>query len=144
MSFEELMEKNGFIAYSFKGTSMLPLLKQEKDIVVIKKQDTDVFHEFDIVLFRRNLAENRKEYVLHRIIKDNNDGTYWIIGDNTMAGETVKKEDILGTLKSIKRNNKTLKLDSSLYKAYVYTWCKHYKIRIFLTKIKNKLVLWAK
>ena len=37
-SFEELLEKDGYIVYTNVGCSMLPLLRQRRDIIEIKKK----------------------------------------------------------------------------------------------------------
>lgn len=140
MTLEELLDKEGFIAYTFKGVSMMPFLKEDKDIVIINKPDNNNYSKYDIVLYKRDTTSEEKQYVLHRILKDNKDGTYWIIGDNTYSGETVNEDDIIGILSEIRRENKIIKTKGLLYKLYVYTWCKHYNIRFLIMRIKGKIL----
>lgn len=118
MNIEELLKKQGKIAYTIKGISMMPLLRQDKDIVIIEDSRNKDYSDYDVVLYKRENA-NKKDYVLHRIQKDNHDGTYCIMGDNTLTEETVKRENIIGILESIKRGKRTIKKEDRFYKAYV-------------------------
>ena len=38
MSFEEILEKDGVLTYTNKGVSMKPLLREDRDVMVIKKR----------------------------------------------------------------------------------------------------------
>ena len=43
---------------------------------------------------------------MHRILRVNPDGSYWIVGDNSFSGETVQEEQILGVLSAVMRDGK--------------------------------------
>ncbi len=109
----ELAEK-GILIYTNKGVSMLPLLRQDKDILVIKAK-TDGFQVNDAVLFIRSNGQ----YILHRIRKVLPNNKYYIIGDNCTAGETVSEAQIIGILTEIRRNKKSIKTTDFGYKLYV-------------------------
>ena len=128
MTFEEILEKDGRLVYTNKGVSMLPLLRQNKDVMVIEKRDE--YHVLDAVLFRRP-GENGA-YVMHRILRDNGDGTYWIVGDNCVSGETVRRGQILGLLTARIRNGRTLAMDSPRLWLYTHTWCRWWRPRFFI------------
>lgn len=136
-TFEEEINKKGELFYTTKGTSMKPLLKQGRDAVLIKKSST--YKKYDVVLFKR-ITNGREMYVLHRILKKNKDGTFWIVGDNCTTGDIVTKEQILGKMVSISRKGKDVNINSFRYKAYVSLWGGIYPIRIFALKSRRYII----
>ena len=136
MSFEEELEKNGKLIYTNKGVSMMPLLRQGKDVMVIESCKVEELKKFDAVLFVRN-RPNKKEYILHRILKVYDNGTFWIVGDNCTSGEIVEGKDILGKLTSVLRDGKRIYVTDKDYLRYVHLWCDFYPIRFFLLRIKH-------
>ena len=100
-NFETEIERNGFIVYTNKGDSMMPLLRQDRDLMVIRKI-TEPLKRNDAVLFKRPNGA----YVMHRIIRVYSDGTYRIGGDNRWFSEIVPGEWILGILTEIIRDGK--------------------------------------
>ena len=128
--FESELENCGYVVFTNKGVSMMPLLRQDKDVMVIRAKH-DGFKKNDAVLFRRENGQ----YILHRIRRVMGE-EYFIIGDNCTSGEIVKREMILGILESVKRSGKEKKLSGAGYGLYVHTL----GIRRFLLKIKNMLV----
>ena len=120
----EQLSKSGVIIHTNKGTSMMPLLRENRDLMVIRKKGVERFCKYDAVLFQRPNGE----YVLHRILKVNPD-SYWIVGDNCISGETVKDEQILGILTDIVRDGKTIKTSDSGYLLFVRVWCALFPVR---------------
>lgn len=124
-TFEEYLDKNGTLIYRNIGTSMLPLLKQGRDLFVVQKKTQSRYKKYDVVLFKRN--DNK--YVLHRIIKVNKND-YTIRGDNCVYKEYgVKDEDILGVMTSFIRKGKEYTVDNKFYRIYSVLWCKLYFLR---------------
>lgn len=130
-TYEEYLEKNGTLIYRNVGVSMLPLIKQGRDLFIVKKKSANRCKKYDVVLFKR--ADNK--YVLHRIIKVNpND--YIIRGDNCVNKEYgVKDEDIIGVMTSFIRKGKEYSVDNRLYKLYSVLWCRVYFLRRFYQKL---------
>lgn len=135
ISIEELLDRDGQIIYTNKGVSMMPLLRQDKDLLIIKKRGLEPLKKLDVVLFKRRKDNSKDAYVLHRILEVYDD-SYLIIGDNCIGKEIVKDENILGILVGIIRNNKQINFDSFLYKLYINTWCRFYHLRIFILRVK--------
>ena len=115
MTFEEILENDGHLAFTNKGISMRPLLFEGRDIMLIEKK-TERPKKLDAVLFKRNGINEKETYDMHRILRVNNDGTYWIIGDNCISGETVKEEQVIGVLSGIIRKGKTISVTEHLYR----------------------------
>ena len=115
-TFEEELSRTGYLVYTNKGVSMMPLLRQDRDVMVIRAQKTG-FQKNDAVLFKRGNGQ----YVLHRITKKLPDGKYFIIGDNCVSGETVPEGQILGVLTQVRRDGKTVNITDHGYKLYIHT-----------------------
>lgn len=98
-SFEQVLAENGQLIYTQVGTSMLPLLRQKRDLLIIRKRPEGRLKKLDIVLFKRG-----GHYVLHRIIKLYPD-CYVIRGDNLFFAERdVQEGQIIGLLHAVVRN----------------------------------------
>lgn len=131
MSFEEVLEENGSIIYTNIGFSMMPLLRQKRDIIEIQKNSTGRCKKYDAVLYKRG-----DRYILHRILKVLPD-TYVIAGDhNTFLDPPVTDDMILGVMTRVIRDGKSITPDNFWYKVYVHLWCDFYPIRVFLLKTK--------
>jgi len=139
MKFEEILERDGVLTYTNVGVSMLPLLHENRDVMIIRKRPHGSYRKYDAVLFRRPNVSGRGEYVLHRILRDNGNGTFWIVGDNCIGGETVREENILGVLTGIVRNGKENTLDSTAYRLYVKLWCAPFRFRFAVLRGKHFL-----
>ncbi len=129
--FENEIERKGYIAYTVKGDSMMPLIRENQDIVVIKKL-TRLPKKRDAVLFKRPSGE----YVLHRIVKCSGMGLYRIAGDNRSFSETVPQEWIIGYLCEVIKDDRHITADSKEYKAYVG--------KVPLHRLKLKLIRYKK
>lgn len=127
------------------GISMQPMLREHKDIAVIRRTDGVRLKKFDVPLYCR--ADSDK-YILHRIIKVTEDG-YVIRGDNLFTNEyDITDNEIVGVLMSFYRSGKYYDCKKSFkYKLYVicnvysyplrHLWRKH--LRPFLGRVKRKL-----
>ncbi|MDO4804035.1 MAG: S24/S26 family peptidase [Lachnospiraceae bacterium] len=131
-TFEEELNRSGKLVYTNVGVSMLPLLREGRDIMIIEKADD--YRPLDAVLFRRPGVKGRGAYVLHRILKACPDGRFWIIGDNCISGEYVDKANVLGVLTGVVRDGKLIKNTDLKYQAYVRLWCGPYHLRIHILK----------
>lgn len=131
-SFEEELDKKGILVYTNKGNSMYPLIRQGKDVLIIKKVNTRL-KKMDIPLYKRESGQ----YVLHRIIKVN-ENDYVIRGDNTYYNETgIRDDQILGVLSGVIREGKEISVNSLSYKIYSYFWYYTYYLRKLIIKTKR-------
>ena len=139
LTFEEQLNKNGSLIFTNVGFSMLPMLREGKDIIHVKRYCGGGLKKYDVVLFVRPQVSGRGHYVLHRILKENSDGSYWIVGDNNTAGENVSPECIIGVLDSFVHNGKNIKVSSLTYRLYVLFWCAHYHLRFFVLRFSGRV-----
>lgn len=129
MSYEEVLQKTGHLLTRNKGISMLPLIRQGRDSVMIERCDPYHLQKYDVIMFRRP-DEREGKYVLHRILRCRRDGSYWVVGDNLPTGEIVKPEQIIGRLSAIGRNGRTFTTTSEEYQRYVCFWCAPWPLRM--------------
>ena len=142
---EEVLSGGGEFRMYPKGTSMLPLIVQGRDSVVLKKrtdQPNRPLKRHDIAFYRRRNGQ----FVLHRVMKCRRDGTYVMCGDNQLALERgILPDQIIGYVSQIYKDNKPMSLHSFRYRIYSLFWnflpyrrCIKFLKRIF-SYIKRKL-----
>lgn len=130
-TFEDLLDNYGYIVYTNVGCSMLPLLRERRDVIEIHKKKENRCKKYDVVLYKIG-----DTYILHRILKVLPNG-YIIAGDhNTFLEKNVTDEKILGVMTRVIRDGREITPDNILYRIYVHLWCDFYPIRVFLLKAK--------
>ena len=133
-SFEEQLAKNGKLIYTNQGDSMLPLIKQDRDLLIIEPVHGRL-KKYDVPLYRRDSGQ----YVLHRILKVREDD-YVICGDNRWVREYgIQDRHIIGVLTAVVRNGKEIAVTDWKYRLYVHLWCDLFPIRAFIVHVINKL-----
>ena len=137
-TYETYLARYGQMTVGFRGVSMRPLLRQERDLFTVRAKGPDRCRPGDVALYRRG-----GKYVLHRVIEVNDDGTYSIRGDNTYSIETVPEEAVIGVLTSFVRDGKQYSVTDPEYLRYVKFWCEAYPARSAYThaKWRTKAVL---
>lgn len=142
---EEQLKTNESAAFLTSGTSMRPLIRAHKDIVVISRVQKPL-KVGDVPLYKKDGSD---KLILHRIIDIAPDGTYIIRGDNTYSKEYIPQCDIIGVMSALYRGGKYIDCKTSkLYKVYIkvnrflypvrYLW--KVKIRPILVKIVKKII----
>ena len=122
-SFEEILRRDGKLVYKTRGISMLPMLHENRDLVVIEPP-TGRLKPGDVALYRRGSL-----FVLHRVLEVRQ-SDYVIRGDNTYVLETgITDADVLGVLTSFVRKGKRIDVTSPGYLRYVRFWNRIYPIR---------------
>ena len=122
MTFEELLNRDGRLVYRTRGTSMEPMLRQNRDLVTIGVPASRL-NKYDVALYKRG-----KVYVLHRVIGVKSDH-YLIRGDNTYAIEHVPDSAVIGVLTSFTRKGRDYAVNEPGYQRYVRIWQAIYPLR---------------
>ncbi len=135
--FEDLLSKDGQFIYKTQGKSMEPMLRQNRDLVIIQVPSS-YLKKYDVAFYKR---ENK--YVLHRVIGVKDD-YYQIRGDNTYSVEKVPFESVIGVLKSFKRKDKMISVTNKWYQLYSKIWLFLYPVRFFLIFIYRSAVKFAR
>ena len=127
----EFLEENGKLTYTNVGVSMMPLLRQGKDLFTIEKNNGQRYKKGDVVLFARGSSR----YVLHRIIKVLPD-EYVILGDNCVSCERgIKDSDIHVKMISFVRNGKEHSVTEKRYRVYTALVLFFNPARVFFKRI---------
>lgn len=115
----EKINAGGTVTFTPNGTSMLPMLRDGEDVVVLKSTEGKRLHLFDVPLYRRDNGQ----YVLHRVIDFERDGSYVMCGDNQFAKERgIRDDQILAVMTGFFRKGKTYTTRSFLYRVYINFW----------------------
>ncbi len=131
-TFEKELKEKGYLVYHNVGDSMMPLIKQGRDLMVLESIKRPV-KKYDAVLYK---SEDGR-YIMHRIIGKNDSG-FILRGDNRYENEYgIKNEQILALLTAVIRDGKEIKCESLKYKFYVHLWYKLYFLRKFIFKLKK-------
>lgn len=119
------------VRFSPHGTSMLPMLKDGRDQVVLSPLP-DKLRKYDLPLYQRENGQ----YVLHRIVKAKDD--YTCMGDNQFVPECgLSHEQMIGVVTSFIHNGKEYSTNCLRYKVYCRIWCVVRPFRRILVKIRN-------
>lgn len=104
------------VRFSPKGTSMLPMLRQGIDSVVLSPLNGKL-KKYDLPLYQRKDGS----FVLHRIVKVKD--TYTCIGDNQFQLEPgVQHEQMIGVVTAFYRADKRWEASSVAYWMYCRMW----------------------
>ena len=119
-TYEEIIAREGKLVYTNVGISMLPLLRQGRDLFIVEKRGPERLKAGDVVLYRRP----PDKYVLHRIVEVR-EKEYVILGDNCINREYgITDRDILGVMTGFVRDGKQHAVTERGYR--LYTWlCLH-------------------
>ena len=113
----QVLETEEVFVSTTSGTSMYPMLRDRKDVIVVKKR-TERLKKYDVALYKQG-----DTYILHRVMKVLPD-SYIIRGDNCDQKEYgIRDEQILGVLVEFFRGDKKISLHHWSYLAYVRIYC---------------------
>ena len=134
MTYEEYLDKNGSMTYSNRGISMMPLLKEGRDMFTVRKKGDNRCEKYDVVLYRRP----PQSYVLHRVIEVR-DEDYVILGDNCINKEYgIKDSDIIGVMTSYVRKGREHSVTETGYRLYSRFAVYSYPVRRIVKKLRIK------
>lgn len=139
-TYEEFLEKYGTMTYSNVGVSMMPLLKQGRDLFTVRKKGKERCKKYDVVLYRRPPSH----YVLHRVIQVRR-RDYVILGDNCVSKEYgITDRDIIGVMTGFVHKGKKHTVDEFGYRLYSHLWVDFAPARVFVKRAVTKLARMVK
>lgn len=101
-----------------RGTSMLPLLRQGRDSVILSPLP-DQLRKYDVPLYQRENGQ----YVLHRVVRAGK--TYTCIGDNQFDLEDgLSHSQMIAVVTAVCRDGKVYPMNGLCQKLYCRLW--HY------------------
>lgn len=114
----DLINEGKEVSLIVTGSSMSPFLIHERDTVYLRKPDHEL-KKGDIVFYERDNGQ----FVLHRILKVHDNGTYDIIGDNQdVVEEGVRRDQIFAYVFKVKRKGKIIEPGSFWWEFFAGPW----------------------
>jgi len=132
----EVVESGGEFRLYPRGTSMLPMLREGIDSVLLAKPLT--LSPLDICLYRRENGQ----FVLHRLMHFDEAGDPVFCGDNQLAPEYgIKREQIIAKVTSYYRGDEHVLTDSPKYLSYLRRHCnlRYRKLYFLPRRIKGRI-----
>ncbi|MBR1455885.1 MAG: S24/S26 family peptidase [Oscillospiraceae bacterium] len=127
--FEEILARDGRLVYSSRGDSMLPLIREGRDLLVIEPVHGRL-RRLDVPLYRR--AGGR--WVLHRVLRVQAED-YVLCGDNRWRCETgVTDRQIAGVLTAVIRGGREIPMTDWRCRLYAHLWCDLFPLRALLVR----------
>ena len=124
----ETLAKGRSVRFSPKGVSMLPMLRQGRDSVVLSAAP-EKLRKYDIPLYRRDNGQ----YVLHRIIGTGD--TYTCMGDNQFRPESgIRSDQIIGVVTAFYRGERQIPMTDPGYRIYCCFWHHSRPLRHFFRR----------
>jgi len=112
------LERGKSVRFNPRGTSMLPMLRQGRDGVLLSPLP-EKLKKYDLPLYRRANGQ----YVLHRIVKAGD--TYTAIGDNQFETEPgLTHAQMIAVVTAFYRDDREISVQSLSHRAYCRLW--HY------------------
>lgn len=108
----------GSVRIAPRGTSMLPMLRQGMDSVVLSPVP-ERLRKYDIPFYRRDNGQ----FVLHRIVAVGD--TYTCIGDNQFEPEPgIRRDQMIAVVTGFTRAGREISVTNPVYRCYCRFW--HY------------------
>lgn len=121
------------VRFSPRGTSMLPMLRQGKDQVVLSPLP-EKLKKYDLPLYQRKNGQ----FVLHRIVGVGD--TYTCLGDNQFDTEPgLGHDQMISLVTAFTRNGREIPVTAWHYRLYCRLWYHSRSIRQFYRRGINWL-----
>ncbi|MBO5042221.1 MAG: S24/S26 family peptidase [Clostridia bacterium] len=116
-----------------RGTSMLPMLVEDRDSVVLSPLP-DRLRRYDLPLYQRKNGQ----FVLHRVVRVGE--TYTCIGDNQfLLEEGLTHEQMIAVVSSFTRDGKEYSVTDLPYRFYRAFWFRSRHIRRFWRRCMGRI-----
>ena len=121
------------VCFSPHGTSMLPMLKDGRDQVILSPLPSEL-KKYDLPLYRRENGQ----YVLHRIVKVKDD--YTCMGDNQFVPEKgLRHDQMIAVVTSFIHKGREYSTVCMRYRMYCRFWCAVRPLRHFVKRVHGVL-----
>ena len=122
------------VEISPRGVSMLPLIREGRDSVVLSPVNREM-KKYDLPLYQR--ADG--SYVLHRIVDVKKD-SYITIGDNQYVYERgVSRDQIIAIVTAVRRGDRLISVESFSYRFYSVFHHATRPVRHFVRRVVGRI-----
>lgn len=131
--FRERLAAGQKVKFSPRGVSMLPMLRQGVDSVILSPLP-DRLEKYDLPLYRRDDGK----YILHRVVSAGD--TYTCMGDNQFDPEPgLRHEQMIALVTAFTRGDREISVTDWRYRLYCCVWHHSRLLRCFWRRGKNWL-----
>ena len=127
------LEKGGKANLTITGSSMMPMLQEYRDSVLLVSTQ-EALRPGDIALYQRDNGS----YILHRVIRLSPQG-YLFCGDNQAELESVRQDQIIARVDGFFHNGKYHELTETGYRLYCWVWLKLFCVRKYYLWLRRRL-----
>lgn len=121
------------VKFSPRGISMLPMIRQGVDSVILSPV-SDKLQKYDLPLYQRDDGK----YILHRIVKV--EETYTCVGDNQFVKEPgVRHDQMIAVVTGFTRGEKEHSVTEWTYRLYCRFWHYSRPFRHLWRRAKGKM-----
>lgn len=129
----EQLELGKKVRFAPMGKSMLPMIRQNEDTVVLKSAPPHL-EKYDLPLYRRKNGQ----FVMHRVVGIAKDGSYIMCGDNQYVREYgITDENILAVAEGYYRGDRYISCSDKDYLQYCRRRVFMQRLRGYKAKIKS-------
>ena len=115
-----LLAEGKKVIVSAAGNSMYPLIRNQKDAIVLTAYKGESVSIGDMIFYKRTNGQ----YVLHRVVAIEN-GEFTLMGDNqTLQEKGITNQQIIALPIAVIRGKKTIDINSKGYLLYKKAWTK--------------------
>lgn len=123
---ERSINELGYAVVPITGTSMLPLLKEGRDLVELESCSQERLKKGNVVLYKKNDGT----LVLHRIIKTENREFFTVLGDHQFKNaERVNKNQIIAVACGFFIKGRYVNEKTRWYRLYKKIWLSSLTVR---------------
>lgn len=116
---EQLLQEGTPAEFTLRGDSMLPLLRDGRDSVVVAPLDECPIHVGDVLLFRF-----RGIHLLHRVRRIEGDSLVMVGDGNYHQYEICQREDVVGRMERFRRpSGRMVECTSRRWRWASQVWC---------------------
>ena len=131
---KQLIEDGQEVALTVVGWSMEPILRNQRDRVLLKKP-TKPLKIGDIVFYQRKTGQ----FVLHRIFKIGSDG-YYMMGDRQVELEgPIENDAVFAIVTEVERNGRWISTDDLRMKLACGLWRTLYPVRKLAYRLRKAM-----
>lgn len=119
-----------------QGTSMFPLLVEQRDSVSISPLTNHKLRKGDLILYQRDSGL----LILHRLCSIQKDGFYFVGDNQTEIEGPISQKQLIAVVTKITRKNHTFCVNNIIYRLYSRLWLFLRPIRPYFGKTIRKII----
>lgn len=135
---QEILKEEQSFTIRVTGNSMLPLWRDNRDLVTLAACKQESLRKRDIVLYRRENGQ----YVLHRILHIRGEEMDLCGDAQTEIERSIPLSAVIAKVERVCRNGRWISCNQWWYRCYSWTWCLLRPMRGILLRTGGRWKRW--